>query len=288
MREFSEFEKKLLQDIVDRHAGKKLNKLSLYDIFCDNTESIAIEWDEQKIILKYDEKVCVDDEIFKFLSLVYFIEYLESNGYLFLDLLGEQKPEHCIYNHNKYERSEITGEYEIKGETGGSFGVFDFKGTKLYTVELGRQIEIIADFGILHIGILPKLDRYCQCIVFPHTELVDLVNNDFKTTEQMRFEKQLNNAQTKHDEAMRAANKQISEAKKQTTNSRTALYVSWGALGVSIIATIWTICSSYTTIRDIDQIIRNNKLTLPSVIETKITNDTIKVDVVKPTPIKKK
>lgn len=122
----------------------------------------------------------------------------------------------------------------------------------------------------------PYLKEYFESFIISRSELKELVFNNFRTHEQIRFETQLQDAQTQHSES-------IIEAKRQTRNSRYALYVSWGALFVSLIATIWTVCSSKNTISDIDKVIKTNKIVIPAIIETKITNDTIKVDVIKKT-----
>lgn len=68
-----------------------------------------------------------------------------------------------------------------------------------------------------------KINYYLSSNVLARYSLIDLVNKDFKTVDQLRFEKQLY------------------EARKQTQYSRIALYVALGALTLSFITLIVTL-----------------------------------------------
>lgn len=102
--------------------------------------------------------------------------------------------------------------------------------------------------------------------------LIDLAKHDFKSIEQRRFEEQLNDVNKKHKETM--------------CKTRWALGLSFAGL---VMALILPYCPEIK-LAEIDEIkkeIQSIKTKIPAVIETRITNDTIKVQVVKPMPIKR-
>lgn len=124
-------------------------------------------------------------------------------------------------------------------------------------------------YSSVNIDILPF--DICELLnvgVFVSQDLKDLVKNNFETPEQIRFEKQLK------------------EAKRQTCGAYIAAGVSFLGLLVAMALPFLT-KTKLAEIDEIKQVIQSTKTELPAVIETKITNDTIKVDVVKPTPIKR-
>ena len=111
--------------------------------------------------------------------------------------------------------------------------------------------------------------------------IIDLVANDFKSPEQRQFEKQLEVTIANHNVAMDKAQKQIN--------------IAWGAFVVSLIALIITStlgilqkCSDTTInqsqLNQIKQTIEQK--TLPEVIKTEITNDTLTTKVVEMPKVK--
>lgn len=138
-----------------------------------------------------------------------------------------------------------------------------FTGNTLYS----EKGDII--YSSVNINILPF--DICELLnvgVFVSQDLKDLVKNNFETPEQIRFEKQLK------------------EAKRQTCGAYIATGVSFLGLLIAMALPFLT-KTSLKEIEDIKLEIRNVKTELPAVIETRITNDTIKVQVVKPMPIKR-
>jgi hypothetical protein len=105
--------------------------------------------------------------------------------------------------------------------------------------------------------------------------IIDLVEHDFKSPEQRRFERQLEITDTYHKVAMGKAQKQVN--------------IAWGAFVVSLTALIISStlgilekCSetkiNQSQLNQIKQTIEQK--TLPEVIKTRITNDTLTTKVV--------
>jgi hypothetical protein len=105
--------------------------------------------------------------------------------------------------------------------------------------------------------------------------LIELVKNDFRTPEQIRFEKQLDDANEKHSQV-------IGKAQIQVKYSRLAFVVSLVTLVISSVLGIWTKCSEtkidQSQLSQIKQSIEQT--TLPDVIKTEITNDTLTTRIV--------
>ena len=111
-------------------------------------------------------------------------------------------------------------------------------------------------------------------VVYPSQELFNLVENNFKTIEQLQFEQEIDQANVHHEKAMESAKKQVK--------------IAWLAFGVALVTLLITLgfniwgtvkVKSNTIDKQLNQIIIQQKL--PDIIKTKITNDTLKVNVIK-------
>lgn len=100
-------------------------------------------------------------------------------------------------------------------------------------------------------------------VVYPSQELFDLVENDFKSTEQIQFEQELE------------------QARKQVSFARWAFIVALITLLITLGFNFYGIleADSKPIEKQLNQIIIQQKL--PDVINTRITNDTLKVKVLK-------
>jgi hypothetical protein len=227
MREFSEFEKKVLLKMVDLQNEGKLCR---YYLLCGISKDLKVE--EKDI---YDIQIVSDsinkNEIRKILmQLSFLFIYLKDNYYL-----------------------------------------IDFRRDGKFKIELkkvpSKKYELVTDRTYPDEFFIYKYNCFFELLL--SETIVDLVNNNFKTVEQRRFEIQMNDAQRKHEGSM-------SESKKQTKYSQWAFYVAIGALIVSLTSTIITQCSN--NIRDE---IRSIKTETPKLINQQIKNDTLKVNMIK-------
>jgi len=129
-------------------------------------------------------------------------------------------------------------------------------------------------FPIKDSSVVDFLDKKYLHLVSVSCELIDMVNHDFKTIEQRNFEIELNQSKEQHKQAMKSATKQV--------------HIAWWAFGIAFVTLIATLCfniweigktKSDITDEQLKRIIIQQKM--PDVIKTKITNDTLKVKIIK-------
>ena len=115
--------------------------------------------------------------------------------------------------------------------------------------------------------------------------IVDYVDNNFKTTEQLQLEEQLVRAETKHKEIMTNALSQLAEQKKQTEKTQKSLRISWAAFIVSLVGVaVAILVPRYTSTKfDKSQLddLKHSIISLTPLqtIDAKIINDTLNVNV---------
>lgn len=140
--------------------------------------------------------------------------------------------------------------------------------------EIRKTEENKHRFTIKDSSVVEFLDKKYSHLVSVSTELIELVNNDFKNIEQRNFEIELYQSKKQHTQAMKSANKQVR--------------IAWMAFGIAFFTLIGTLCfniwgsvkiKSDITEKQLKQIIIQQKM--PDVIKTKITDDTLKVKIIK-------
>ena len=137
-----------------------------------------------------------------------------------------------------------------------------------------KSEEIKKRFKIKDPLIIDFLDKKYACLVSISAELKDLVQRNFKTIEQLRFEHELEQAKEHHRQAMESAKKQICYSKCAFVVALVTLLLT---LGFNIFGTIKV--ESKSIENRLKQIIIQQKL--PNIIKTEIMNDTLKVKVLK-------
>lgn len=130
-------------------------------------------------------------------------------------------------------------------------------------------------FTIKDDSVIKYLNDKYSCLISISPELIDLVQNDFKTLEERRFDEEMSLTKNNHKKAMRKANYQI--------------FLGWVAFLVALISPFITTYFDRNNITDVksvqieqrlDKII--NQMVIPDTIKTEIINDTLKVIVTKP------
>lgn len=130
-------------------------------------------------------------------------------------------------------------------------------------------------FDIKDESVIKYLNDNYSCLISISPELRDLVQNDFKSLEERRFDEEMNLTKSNHKKAMRKASYQI--------------WLGWAAFFVALISPIITTCIDRNKVTDVklvqieqrlDKII--NQMVIPDTIKTEIINDTLKVIVTKP------
>jgi hypothetical protein len=133
-------------------------------------------------------------------------------------------------------------------------------------------------FGISTSSYLEFLISNYSNFIYPTQELIDLVKNDFKTIDQRRFEEEMKTVKLNHTEAMKKALCQIR--------------IAWMACAFTIITLIATLGFNYCSTVNIkspkiEEQLNQIKFEIheqkqPDVINANITNDTLKVFLLKP------
>jgi hypothetical protein len=255
-------EESIIRKIVATTEFKDAFLATLID---ENTNAIALEWNPEKtnfkiIVRPLNEKsngtqIKVFDDI---KEIIFLLKYLEDERYIYLFENINMTKDNCLYDRNKYFRKD-DGKYWIdEGQTNINGKIYQTEGF-IYN----EPIEIPCDFGkyVQHFG---------NGIFHVSGSLRELVEYDFKTSEQIR-----------HEQAIGKAKKQIN--------------IAWGAFVVSLIALIITstlgIWQKYSETKidhsQLDQIKQTiEQKTLPEVFKTKIINDTLTTKVVEMPKVK--
>lgn len=283
MREnFTSFEQEIMREL-SLAANKRIMP---YDFIAKHMKAIAIE------LLKDDRFAIVTSKPLpkdfleyslaekSILDLMYILSYLEEEKLIV--------PQHCtrqelkvgdkairIFDKDEYKYNEeavkkrndiLTEEELIEALRNGRYShptTINNQYAENFYLESKLEASVyIYDFIKKHYG----------CFLYVSPALVELVNDDFKTHDQIRFEKQLKDSQQKHEESML-------EAKKQTNYAQWAFYAAMGALIVSLSSTIITQCSNDNEL--IRNEIRSTKTETPKLINQQIKNDTLKVNMIK-------
>lgn len=278
---YTDIEKKMVNYFVDHYQEKIL----FYEFIAKNMDAVAIELladDSFAIVSNQDLEIKEYSKAERsVIDIICFIEYLLKENLITLfayskDQIDSNTKAIRIYDREKYKYNETIDSPQKDNISLEEF----FAAIKLgrYTVlikENGRRGEAVL-YGHKHISqgsISDFIKGNFNTFMYPSTLLIELANSKFKTPEQIRFETQLDDTQRKHKQAM--------------LWTRFAAVVSFLGLLIALILPFYT----KTTLAEKDEIInsiQSVKTEIPAVIETKITNDTIKVDVVKSTSIKKK
>jgi hypothetical protein len=256
MSKFRESEENIIKMMV---AASEIRELSLAKLIDENSPAIALEWNLKKpsFTVIYRSFNGTENELFfRIQEIISLLKCLEDERYIYLSHRPGFLKDNRLYNTKKYGRDD-NGEYYFLMGNGAKGKIKDW-----------CRFEIINDFG-------SSVQHFANVFFYVSTALRDLVDNDFKTPEQIRFEKQLVDANEKHSQVM-------GEAKKQVKYSRWAFVVSILAFMGSLVFGIIQMCSDTTIDSDqFNQIKQTIKqATPPDVIKTKITNDTLTTRIV--------
>lgn len=256
MGKFGKKEELIIRKIVD---ATKFTETFLATLIDGNSDAIALEWDIEFLKFKFIYRsVIFESDNYDFIifdkikEVIFLLKYLEDEKFIYvLENKGMTK-DNCLYNRTKYVRKD-DGEYYTKK------GNIEINGQpyRAEGLSYSNLIEIPCDFGKL-------VQHFGNGIFHVATSLRELVEHDFKTSEQIR-----------HEEAM-------SKAQKQVKLSQLAFIVSLITLLFSLGFDIWE-KNSETTINQsqLNQIKHTiEQKTLPDVFITKILNDTLTTRIV--------
>lgn len=255
MRTLSENEKKIIQYLVD---AKNLRNQTIIELIDRYVNVCVITWDSKYTSIKIYSKEGLDtieDRYCDLLDLIFLLDYLRSEKYIDIYTI-KKEPINAIYDKSKYRfdtsADPITEIIELN--------------------PVGGHSIINPDTFLIYTNLGEVIYEYSQSAFHVRESLKELVRNDFKTEEQIKFEKQLDDSQSKHNEAMITA--------------KNTLFWTQFAFVVAFLSTLFAIiiglvdrCSEKDlTIRELNKTLIENKI--PDVISTKLSNDTIKAIIV--------
>lgn len=249
MREFNSFERALIIDLINTKVSQRL----IRSFIVKNMSAIGVYFSQSpkqiKVSVKGRPLELQQEDFDNFLDIIFTIKYLEKNNYL------------AIYteNLNDIARLEDLSNFKIiiynQEKYTNIGGVFFMDRERVPTID-----------WIVTATIVDEVERYLNSYFHVSQELRDLVKNDFKTSEQMRFETEI-----------REMNKQLVAANLQVDRARTTLNVSYLALIVSLILGFLTIydrlCPNDISRREIKAVIEQK--VIPSQIDVNVINDTL-------------
>lgn len=238
MRQLNENEKSIIKTIVQ---AKNLNEHSAVKLIHDYVNASVISWDDNyQYIEIYDDSSQEDtigEKFAKLLEIVFLFDYLSHNMYI--GIYSRSNTLNAIYSRFKYIFNKESCILEKKTSPGST----DLVNTICHKIDTTLS---------------KKVCEYANSYFFVSESLKELVKNDFKTEEQIRFETQITDNQDKHDNEMRIA--------------KTTLF--WTRLAF-VLALIPAISSIVCMCSDKEKNILEVK-------HTKLYNDTIKTTVVSP------
>ena len=279
MRLFTEKENFLIRDFVNAKKEGDVKNLEVGYLLKKELTCFALKWSTEPtptvtLFMERDGKEHnkrVDDNYFAIADFLYFIEDLESHGFIRLQHIpvSEENKPGLLYDSEKYKYNVNTDEFEPKA-TGQEI---EFQGKKYvltaYSIPRDKQI-FYNDFAI-------DLERCAQSIIYPLPLAESYVANKFRTLEDKRYEE----------------NNKL--ALKSVRIASITLFVSLLALIFSGIGCCYSHLSykqskmppkvSQFQICQIDSIIKAHSIAEPIRI---VSNDTIRVLNVQPPKPKKK
>lgn len=228
--------------IFHKESDKSINVCYVFDSRLINSEDGDRYEAEERFI-----KIKRADFIYKLTLL----KWLEDSGYIVM--IDDS-------NYNLFETGHITEHDRKKWDDSG-----------FLCIEKTENSEFV----------YKTLSRYHNCRIIPSAQLIDIRNNDFKTIEQRRFEREL-----------QVAKETLKDTKEALITSQKALKVSNYSFVIaicSLIATIifgfWQTCAEQTInheqIDSITSAIKGNNLVVIDSVKIHHT-DTVKVEVEEP------
>ncbi|MFR9542341.1 MAG: hypothetical protein SNH27_09845 [Rikenellaceae bacterium] len=278
---YSDKERKIIEYLVSQQDVKIL----VNEILIRNMDAIAIEvFKDNKFAIVTGEELPKREKGIPYISkaeksileIMILIDYLVESRYLislrYSDSdIFDSKDTFRIYDKEKYDY------YPDVDDDSNQFSDFNALLAKIASNKYARKLKDGAiGFGYdskiqSQIYITEFIRKYSGSVFFVSSLLVELKKNDFQTPEQIRFNKQMEDAKEKHTESMAKANLQIK--------------IGWAAFVVSILAVLAAIIvprytkTSLAEKKEIIEAIESTKIEIPESINTVITNDNLEVSI---------
>jgi len=238
----------------------------LGDIITHEMEKVhcgIIDWRTEGLRFYYNKPATQEDVMFHFMDIMVLFEYLDREGLVHIFELEKHSGQKAIFNSKKYKYDEVTDKYKLLIDD---------------VIYLPKGKLLIKDSDILSYNIASPflnlkqlLDKYSHAIIYPTPTLEDYVSNGYKTDEDIKFEKQYQQTKTS-----------INIAKK---GCRIAFITGLASiiLNMAMLRCDTHIYNSQQT--EIIETIKESRTIIPSIIDTRLTNDTLKINIVNSVPM---
>lgn len=254
----TEKQKELLKRIVEDYNNfEKLGDRFILRMVLDITCNAAVEWDvNDKTTKLYNDD---PNKMLDFIGCIGLIDFLLKNNLIYL----HSQEDTSVHN-------SVTATNAVPRDAQNKF----LEGNEMIKYcYVDNDIRIpVLNISILKTNICKLVKSLSNSLVYPMPFLVDYVNNDFKTNEQLNFEKQMKEAQKEHAQTMGTAKKTL---KWTRWAFLAALLATLASIGFEIYDRF---IDKDLSIRELNETIEEYKI--PAVITTKIENDTIRVIIV--------
>ncbi len=268
MRLYSLAEKKLICQFVESKRTGDIKNLEIGFLLKKRLSCFALKWEIEPvptvtIYLNHDGNgngTSIDENYFAIADFIYFIEELESSGFIKLQHIPSQQENEpgLLYDRELYEYNASKDEFDSR--TSGQ--EVTIKGEKYvltaYTFPKDRQI-IYNDFA-------SDLKRCATSIIYPLPLAESYVDNHFRTLEDKRYEEN-NSIALK---SVSIANRTLIISAVALIASATGCYFSYLGIKQSAEPTV----ISQSQINHLDSVIQTHSMSEPIKI---ISNDTIMV-----------
>lgn len=192
MRQLTTEEKAIVKKLVDLKRASTLEQLCTTSLLHDNLDCFAICWNltPRKTISIYvkeeEDKSQINLQYFKICDFLYFMEELYENQYIKLQTISSSdnndKPlKHAMYDRTKYQYG-FPEEIAVSGE----FDLFFEKADqekRLYAINHTEQKA--------YTDCVDLLEKYYDKTIYPLPLLEDLVNHEYKSIEERKFDEQM-------------------------------------------------------------------------------------------------
>lgn len=268
MRDFSKAEQQIIEKIVSARKSKNIVGLSLGDIITHEMEKVhcdIIDWrkDNGPVRFYYHKPATQSDVIFSFMDIIVLFEYLDREGLVHIIELENHSGQKAIFSNKKYKYDEVSDEYKLLTDD---------------VIHLPKGKLSVKDSNILSYNVVSPLlslkqllDKYSHAVIYPTPTLENYVDNGYKTDEDIKFGKQYKQTET----SIRIA--------------RVSCVIAFIIGLASIILNICMLCRD-THIDNLQQTeiietIKDSRTIIPSTIDTRVINDTLKINIVNSIPI---
>ncbi|MBE6323460.1 MAG: hypothetical protein E7074_00610 [Bacteroidales bacterium] len=178
MRELNNDEQYVVQKLVSAREKTQVQEMCLATIMDESLDNMAVEWDANQVSVFTKKSIDAQKQYMYLCDIIALFQYLEKEGMILVHTNPDLLQEKALYNHNMYKKEG--DRYVSLDESGLSVNVFGNPYVVKYSIPSQHSTTIYSDLSAL-------LGKYACAFIHPTQELVDYVNNGYKTKEDKRY-----------------------------------------------------------------------------------------------------